>query len=140
MDVNSEMGGPDVSLALIDQMYPTASFSSFWRPEGEKKKRFFSSPCVLFFLPSLKRIRETKQTQTHVRTHRHRHTRKGPCNKKKKFRAPTFRDQKRKEKAAQTYCCWFLLLLTFSPPPPPLDGLLCLYDTLKRLFYALTSS
>ncbi len=65
---------------------------------GEKK----GSLCVLFFLPSLKRIRETKQTQTHVRTHTDTHTRDPVIKKKIQFWAPTFRDQKRKEKAAQT--------------------------------------
>lgn len=88
---------------------------------------------LLFFfsLPSLKRIRETKQTHKHVHTEK----RRNPvikisgaddllsCRKTPKWE---------KENCC-CCCCWPSLrhhrhLLTA-----------CLYDTLKRLFYALTS-
>lgn len=150
---------PNVSNCLLS---PFFFFLSEGKMEGSRKKKgekkvfllfVFVYKRALFFLfpvPSLKRIRETKQTQTHVHTHTQAdtHIQEEPCNKKFeknkiKFRRrlPEARKREEKKEKSTNCCCWFLLL-TFShslPLPPPPDGL-CLYDTLKRLFYVLTSS
>lgn len=160
MDVNSWDGwaGRFVSAHRPNVTNCLLLLLSFRRPEGGEKKGFSPlSVCVsCFSFPhwsASAKLNKHKRTYVHTDTDTHTHARDpDPVIKKnKKFRAPTLRDQKRKEKAAQTYCCCclvlLLLLLTFSLSlfyhhhHLLLTGFsACLYDTLKRLFYALTSS
>ncbi len=138
------VGGLAGSLAPR-QMYPTASqciHCCCW--EG-KRPRFFLfslslslSSVFLVSRPSLKRIRETKQTHKHVHTV---HTR-NPVIKISgaDFLKPRRKKEKRKKRKAQTAAASALPTFSLSPYHHHrhlLTG--CLYDTLKRLFYALTS-